>query len=98
MLKTSESLGGILARALLEDKPTSPEDAFSEFSNMFCGHIMNKIRVSDKVAFRHFLPLAVPEASRPGRPADARMTVAIESVVLDVELWINPTHTALDGD
>lgn len=89
ILKSSEALGGVLAKALLEDRPTSPEDAFSEFSNMFCGHIMNKIRASEKVAFRHFLPLPASDFNPPSRAPEARMTVAIESVMLDVQLWIN---------
>ncbi len=91
ILRSLESLGQILAKALLEDRPSSPEDAFCEFSNMFCGHIMNKIRTSDKVAFRHFLPLPASEALQPSRPPEARMMVALESVVLDVQLWIDPS-------
>jgi hypothetical protein len=98
MLKTSEALGRILAQALLENHPSSPEDAFNEFSNMFCGHIMNKIRASDKVAFRHFLPLTAPESSRPTRPPEARMTVAVESIVLDVQLWINRIPAILEKE
>ncbi len=90
ILRTSETLGQVLANSLLADKATSPEDAFNEFSNMFCGHIMNKIRVSDETVFRHFLPRPTLEIGPPNRPPDARMTVAIESIVLDVQLWINP--------
>jgi len=90
ILRTSETLGRVLADALLGDKATSPTDAFNEFSNMFCGHIMNKIRVSNKTVFRHFLPRPTLEIAPPDRLPDARMTVAIESIVLDVQLWINP--------
>ena len=97
ILKSTESLGRILANSLLEDRPSSPEDAFGEFSNMFCGHIMNKIRTSDKVAFRHFLPLPASESLRPSRPPEARMTVAIESVTLDVQLWIGRDASLTEG-
>ena len=50
---------------------------------------MNKIRASDKVAFRHFLPLPAADSDLPARPPEARMTVAIETIPLDVLLWIN---------
>ncbi len=96
MLRTTTALGRVLAEALLEDTPTSPEDAFNEFSNMFCGHIMNKIRASDKVAFRHFLPVPAREVQVPARFPEARMTVAVESIVLDVKLWIHPVPASLE--
>lgn len=88
ILKTSQRLGDVLARALLEDRLTNSEDAFNEFANMFCGHIMNKIRTGG-VSFRHFLPIPISNMEKPPRPAEARMTVAIESIILEVELWID---------
>jgi len=94
-LRTSRKLGELLASSLLEDLPVSPEDAFGEFANMFCGHIMNKIRRSDAVDFRHFLPTDLPYSGKPDRPADARMAVAVGGLLLDVELWIESVPEAL---
>jgi hypothetical protein len=91
-------LGKTLATSLVADGSSSPDDAFNEFSNMFCGHIMNKLRASNQATFRHFLPMETSGSTIPDRPPEARMTVAIQSIVLDVRLWIHrvplPTEKA----
>src|SRR5208283_4128180 len=50
IIQSFQDLGELLAHALLDERPSSGPDAFNEFVNMFCGHIMNKIRASDQVA------------------------------------------------
>ncbi len=96
ILRTSEELGASLASTLLEDRPSTGADAFSEFANMFCGHIMNKIRGSEEVAFRHFLPQPAPDSGWPARPPEARMTVAVAKIPLEVQLWIDQVPVTLE--
>lgn len=96
VLKTSKSLGAILAKSLVGDAPMPPEDAFNEFSNMFCGHIMNNLRASNQAVFRHFLPVEEQESKLPSRPPDACITVAIQHIVLNVQLWIDRVNRPLE--
>jgi len=96
VLKTSKSLGAILAKSLVGDAPMPPEDAFNEFSNMFCGHIMNHLRASNQATFRHFLPVEELESKLPSRPPDAFITVAIQHVVLNVQLWVDRVNGTVE--
>jgi hypothetical protein len=96
IIQSFQDLGDLLARSLLDDRPSSGQDAFNEFTNMFCGHIMNKIRASENVAFRHFLPFPISQPEWPTRQPDAKMTVAIQSIPVDVQLWIDPVSSAVE--
>jgi hypothetical protein len=96
VLKTSKPLGTILAKSLVGDAPTPSEDAFNEFSNMFCGHIMNNLRASNQAVFRHFLPMEELESKMPSRSPDACITVAIQHVVLHVQLWVDRVNRPVE--
>lgn len=96
VLRSRVELGKILSRALGEDETLNTEDAFDEFVNMFCGHIMNKIRSSEKVIFRHFLPFQLLMGDRINRPPEAEMTVAIQEIPLNVRLWIESDTSSGD--
>jgi hypothetical protein len=90
LIESYQELGFLLSRSLSNPSMAAGEDAFNEFVNMFCGHIMNKIRNSDRVAFRHFLPFELTPQDLPSRPPEAMMTVAIQEFPLNVQLWIDP--------
>jgi len=93
LIQSSEALGMLLASSLQQTGTHASRDAFNEFVNMFCGHIMNKIRNSDRVAFRHFLPFELSPQAWPARSPEAMMTVAIQDIPLNVLLWIDPVPT-----
>jgi hypothetical protein len=57
---------------------------------------MNKIRASENVAFRHFLPFHLSQWEWPARPPDAKMTVALQSIPVDVQLWIDPVPATIE--
>ncbi len=97
IIQSSQDLGDLLARSLRDDRPSGGLDAFNEFTNMFCGHIMNKIRTSETVAFRHFLPFPISRVEWPSRDPEAKMTIAIQSIPVDVQLWIDPISSKIES-
>jgi hypothetical protein len=88
VLRTTPDLAALFQTALVGKNAQGDDDAFNEFVNMFCGHMMSKIRATEQVPFRHFLPQRPDIDSWPGRAPEAVMTVSIQHIPLKVELWV----------
>jgi hypothetical protein len=92
VIQATSELGKLMAKNLLQMDDPGPyaADAFSEFVNMFCGHLMNKIRDTEKASFRHFLPLDLPKRHWPKTPPDSSLTVGVGTHLLQIDLWLAP--------
>jgi hypothetical protein len=99
VFRGTPELGTLLAKKLLQFEGTGSysEDAFSEFVNMFCGHLMAKIRDQEKGSFRHFLPLELPEQDWPQETPDANLVVGVANHLLEIRLWLTLAQETLRG-
>jgi hypothetical protein len=99
IFRGTPELGTLLAKKLLQFEGTGPyaEDAFGEFVNMFCGHLMAKIRDHKKTSFRHFLPLDLPERDWPQETPDANLVVGVANHLLEIRLWLTLSQEPLGG-
>lgn len=98
VFRTTPGLGALMAKNLLhvEDPVPYADDAFSEFVNMFCGHLMARIRDINKASFRHFLPLDMPEDNWPPTPPDSTLCVSVKDNLLEIGLWLIPEDSAME--
>lgn len=92
VFRANPGLGALMAKNLLkaDDPELYDEDAFSEFVNIFCGHLMGQLRDKVKASFRHFLPLTMPEDNWPPVPPDLTLLVGVKEHLLEIGLWISP--------
>lgn len=99
IFRGTPELGSLLAKKLLQFEGSGPyaEDAFGEFVNMFCGHLMAKIRDKEKTSFRHFLPLDLPEQEWPREIPDANLVVGVANHLLEIRLWLTLNQGSLGG-
>ncbi len=93
--RSTPKLGVLMAQKLLrlermEEAESLAADAFSEFVNVFCGYLMDKIRERNRTSFRHYLPLDLPQGQWPGSPPHAELTVGVQDYLLEIRLWITP--------
>jgi len=89
--QATPELGALMAQNLLqiENADAHAADAFTEFVNMFCGHMMNRIRDTTKASFRHFLPLEVPKSEWPASSPDSTLMVGVGAHLLQIDLWLS---------
>ncbi len=63
-------------------------DAFNEFVNLFCGHLLTSLRRSVQGAFNPYLPqISSPEQWPPHQPQFS-MALLVEDMPVEVRLWI----------
>lgn len=102
VFRSTPSLGVLMAQKLLrlekmEEAESLAADAFSEFVNVFCGYLMDKIREKDKPSFRHFLPLELPKEKWPATPPDTGLVVGVQDHLLEIRLWITAQSSVETG-
>jgi hypothetical protein len=89
-LRTNRELSGLLAQfAKGEVDPASDgEDAFHEFVNIYCGHLMTYLWGRGGAQFESFLPVPTTPTDWPKHPPTASCVFLVEDVPVEVRLWI----------
>jgi chemotaxis protein CheY-P-specific phosphatase CheC len=78
-----------------EDSPdTTPHgDAFSEFVNLYFGHLLSSLRQSVEGTFDPFLPQPSDPTIWPQRQPNAALALLVEDMPVEVRLWFSRTST-----
>jgi len=64
-------------------------DAFSEFVNLYFGHLLALFRQSVEGTFDPFLPQSSIPSLWPDRRPDAALALLVENIPVEVRLWID---------
>lgn len=64
-------------------------DAFSEFVNLYFGHILTVLRRHVEGTFDPYLPQSSIPSLWPGRKPDAAIALLVENIPVEVRLWID---------
>ena len=79
-------------------RPGVQADAFNEFVNLFCGHLLTSLRRNAKEPFKPFLPQASQPEQWPQPKPRFSVALLVEDIPVEVRLWIGtpsvpgPTH------
>jgi hypothetical protein len=67
--------------------PPAAEDAFSEFVNLFGGHLLSRRAAGNVGEFTAFLPEASTRSSWPEGDPDAELRVRVHRWPLEIRFW-----------
>ena len=89
-LRTLPELGSILYQYARgeEGGQEGAEDAFNEFVNIYCGHLMTYLWGKDRAQFNPYLPVPSTPKDWPSGPPSAACVFITEDIPLEVRLWI----------
>ncbi len=80
----------------LSPDDTPHGDAFSEFVNLYFGHLLTLFRQSVEGTFDPFLPQSSIPSLWPDRQPDAALALLVENIPVEVRLWLDkPSTTAV---
>ena len=99
VVRAQEEFGEFLWENLfgVEGTPNEPsrEDAFTEFVNLFFGHLSQRLRHSSSGTFEPFLPQVSHPGLWPSRRPTVGFAVLVDGIPLEIRLWIeNPAAQA----
>ncbi len=89
-VRTNPELSKILAE-YAQGEPVAvenQEDAFHEFVNIFCGHLMTYLWGKEGKGFDSFLPIPTTPADWPITSPAASCAFIVEDIPVEVRLWI----------
>jgi hypothetical protein len=89
-IRTNRELSGLLSQyARGEEVPAgAEEDAFQEFVNIYCGHLMTYLWGKEGSKFESFLPVPTTPADWPTITPSASCAFLVENIPVEVRLWI----------
>ena len=89
-LRTSPELSFLLSQcAQGEEEPAGDsEDAFHEFVNIYCGHLMTYLWGKSGTHFDSFLPVPTTPTDWPKGAPTASCAFLVENIPVEVRLWI----------
>jgi hypothetical protein len=64
------------------------EDAFNEFVNIYCGHLMTYLWGKERAHFKPYLPLPSTPSDWPAADPSAACVFITEDIPVEVRLWI----------
>jgi hypothetical protein len=68
-------------------------DAFSEFVNLYFGHLLTLFRQRTEGTFDPYLPQASNPSLWPGRRPDAALAILVDDMPVEVRLWLEKIST-----
>ena len=68
--------------------PEDQEDAFREFVNIFCGHMVTYLWGKEGAAFDPYIPVPTTPEDWPNANPSASCAFLVENVPVEVRLWI----------
>jgi hypothetical protein len=71
-----------------EQNPEAGEDAFHEFVNIYCGHLMTYLWGRDGKAFDSYIPVPTTPTEWPKTQPSAACAFIVENTPVEVRLWI----------
>jgi hypothetical protein len=89
-IRTVPELGALISQyARGEEGGTEgAEDAFNEFVNIFCGHLVTYLWGREKSVFESYLPIPTTPADWPEVEPTASCAFITEDMPIEVRLWI----------
>lgn len=96
-LRTNPDLSGLLSQSATgeEDEIGDPEDAFQEFVNIYCGHLMTYLWGKSGSHFDSFLPIPTTPKDWPAAAPSASCAFLVENIPVEVRLWIKAEKAGL---
>ncbi len=89
-VRTTPELGALLAE-YTQGEPGTPEaadDAFREFVNIYCGHLMTFLWGQENAAFDPYLPVDSTPAQWPSASPSAACCFLVGDAPVEVRLWV----------
>jgi hypothetical protein len=89
-VRTVPELSDLLAQCAEGETKSSAdrEDAFQEFVNIFCGHLMTYLWGKDGAVFDPYLPVPTSPSDWPKSKPSARCAFIVENMPIEVRLWL----------
>jgi hypothetical protein len=88
-IRTSPELSLLLSQYAQGETDTKAcEDAFYEFVNIFCGHLMTYLWGTEGVSFEPYLPIPTTPADWPQAEPTSSCAFIVENIPIEVRLWI----------
>ena len=95
-IRTIPELGSLLSQySQGEEKGAEGgEDAFYEFVNIFCGHLVSYLWGKENSVFESYLPVPTTPADWPSTTPSAECAFITEDLPVEVRLWIKEDKAA----
>jgi hypothetical protein len=95
-IRTVPQLGSLLCQYATGDPcgPEEGEDAFYEFVNIFCGHLVTYLWGSEGKVFQTYLPVPTTPADWPNAAPSVACAFITEDLPIEVRLWIKDNGPA----
>ncbi len=89
-IRTSPELAKLLSESARgeERHEENDEDAFYEFVNIYCGHLMTYLWGKEGAKFDSFLPVPTTPVDWPKPTPSASCAFLVENIPVEVRLWI----------
>jgi hypothetical protein len=89
-LRTAPELSVLLSESAQGETPDSEEneDAFHEFVNIYCGHLMTFLWGKSGQAFDPFIPIPTVPRDWPEVEPSASCAFIVENIPVEVRIWI----------
>lgn len=89
-LRTVPEMALLIAQNVqgVDQVPDGGEDAFREFVNIFCGHLLTYLWGQSGKSFDPFLPIPTTPSDWPGAEPSAACVFIVENNPIEIRLWI----------
>jgi hypothetical protein len=89
-LRTTPELSKMLSQYAKgeENQGADDEDAFHEFVNIYCGHLMTYLWGKEGAQFDSYLPIPTTPSDWPSSMPAAACAFLVENIPVEVRLWI----------
>ena len=89
-IRTNQELSTLLSQSATgeEENQGDSEDAFQEFVNIYCGHLMTYLWGKSGSHFDSFLPVPTHPGDWPKGTPSASCAFLVENIPVEVRLWI----------